>query len=190
MRRNARVVFALMMPLMSMSIASLHAASDVARLRVGDALPRLEGEFLTGRAAVLPAASSGRVTLLMMGFTYASRFPVETWGEWFRKTAGTRSDVTFYEVPMIGGLARLGRWFIDSGMRKGTPAALHENVITVYSNAGDWKKRMGVSPANQDDAFLILIDEAGVIRWLDHGKFDDARAEELKSLLASQRTEP
>jgi len=187
MRVNASIVFALMM---SMSIASLHAASDIAPLRLGNALPRLEGEFLTGRAAVLPAASSGKMTLIMMGFTYASRFPVETWGEWFRKTTGTRSDVTFFEVPMIGGLAKLGRWFIDSGMRNGTPAALHENVITVYSKSGDWKKRLGVSPANDDDAFLILIDKDAVVRWLYHGKFDEARAEELKSLLASQRTEP
>jgi hypothetical protein len=187
MRVDASVVVALMM---SMSIASLHAASEIAPLRAGDALPHLEGEFLTGRAAVLPAASSGKVTFILMGFTYASRFPVETWGEWFRKTAGTRRDVTFFEVPMIGGLAKLGRWFIDSGMRKGTPAALHENVITVYSKAGDWKQRLGVSPANEDDAFLILVDEEGVVRWLFHGKFDDARAEELKSLLESRRTEP
>jgi hypothetical protein len=187
MRVNASIVFALMM---STSIASGHAASEIAPLRVGDALPRLEGTFLTGRAAVLPAASSGKVTFIMVGFTYASRFPVETWGEWFRKTAGTRGDVTFFEVPMIGGLARLGRWFIDSGMRKGTPAALHDNVITVYSKAGDWKKRLGVSPANEDDAFLILADEAGVVRWLYHGKFDEAPAEDLKRLLASHRTEP
>lgn len=187
MRVNTSVVVALTM---SMSIASMHASSDIAPLRVGDTLPRLNGEFLTGRAAVLPAASSGKVTLIMMGFTYASRFPVETWGEWFRKTAGARSDVTFFEVPIVGGLAKLGRWFIDGGMRKGTPVALHENVITVYSKAGDWKKRLGVSSANEDDAFLILIDKEAVVRWLYHGTFDEARAEDLKRLLASERTGP
>ena len=183
MRASASILLAMMM-----SIASVHAASDIAPLRIGDALPRLEGTFLSGRTAVLPTASNGKVTFIMMGFTYASRVPVETWGEWFRKTSATRSDVTFFEVPMIGGLAKLGRWFIDSGMRKGTPAALHEHVITVYSKASDWKKRLGVSPANEDDAFLILIDEAGVVRWQYHGKFDQAPAEELKSLLASKTT--
>ena len=40
--------------------------------------------------------------------------------------------MTFFEIPMIGGLARMGKWFIDSGMRRGTPKADHENVITVY----------------------------------------------------------
>jgi len=186
MRVDAGLVVALMM---WTAIAGAHAASDVAPLRVGDALPRLEGEFLTGRAAVLPAQSSGRVTFLMIGFTYASRFPVEAWGEWFRRTTGARTDVTFFEVPMIDGLARLGRWFIDRGMRSGTPAALHENVITVYSKAGDWKKRLGVSNGSQNDAFLILIDEDGIVRSLYHGQFDAARAEELKAMLAPRRVE-
>ena len=185
-----RVDAGLVALMMSMAIAGVHAASDVAPLRVGDALPRLEGEFLSGRAAVLPAASSGRVTFLMIGFTYASRFPVEVWGEWFRQTTGARADVTFFEVPMIGGLARLGRWFIDRGMRTGTPAALHEHVITVYSRTGDWKTRLGVSSGSEDDAFLILIDEDGIVRWLHHGEFDAARAQELAAMLAPRRVEP
>ena len=87
-------------------------------MRVGDRLPVLKGQFLTGRDAVLPQASSGKVALVAMGFTYKSRFPVEAWADWYRTTIGSTTDVTFFEVPMIGGLATLGRWFIDRGMRK------------------------------------------------------------------------
>ena len=58
-------------------------------LRVGDPLPRLEGEFLTGRTVTLPSASEGKVTLILMGFTYGSRVQVEAWGAWFRKATGT-----------------------------------------------------------------------------------------------------
>lgn len=46
-------------------------------LKVGETLPELKGEFLTGRAAVLPTAASGRVALLLIGFSYDSRFQVE-----------------------------------------------------------------------------------------------------------------
>ena len=87
----------------------------------GEPLPPLRGEFLTGRQAQLPDAASGRVALLALGFTYNSRFPVEAWIGRFRKDFGSNPQVTFYEIPMIGGMARLGKWFIDSGMRKGTP---------------------------------------------------------------------
>jgi hypothetical protein len=170
---------------LGVATATIHAASSPELLRVGQVLPRLEGEFLSGRKATLPAASEGKVALVMIGFTYESRHPVEAWGGWFRKMTGRNAAVTSFEVPMIGGMARLGKWFIDSGMRKGTPVELHENVITVYSGSGDWKRRMGVSSSNENDAFLVLVDQQGVVRWLHHGAFDAARAEDLTRVIAA-----
>ncbi len=164
------------------SLASMSASNGVEPLRLGDALPPLQGEHLTGKPARLPTAASGKTTLILLGFTYASRVPVEAWGRWFRDTIGVGADRTFFEVPMIGGMAKMGRWFIDRGMRKGTPAALHENVITVYTKTGDWKKRLAVSSLNDKDAFLIVLDRDGVVRWLHHGPFDAARAQELMAV--------
>jgi len=160
-------------------------AEPLESLRVGDALPVVHGSFLTGRDAALPAASAGKTALLLLGFTYESRHAVERWGEWWRQATSGRTDVTFFEMPMIGGMAKLGRWFIDRGMRKGTPEALHENVITVYADAGDWKRRLGVESANEDDAFLILLDGNGIVRWVDHGPFDRERAAALERALSS-----
>jgi hypothetical protein len=167
------------------ALASVASHATSGRLRVGDPLPPLQGEFLTGRDATLPSASAGKVTLILVGFTYQSRFPVEAWAGWFRTNFGTRADITFFEVPMVGGMARLGRWFIDSGMRRGTPRELHENVITVYSKTGDWKERLGHSSAIEDDAFLIVLDPDGTVQWLHHGAFEEARAGELRELLQS-----
>lgn len=164
------------------SLARASASTAVEPLRLGETLPVLKGEYLSGRAATLPDAGSGKATLILLGFTYASRVPVEAWGKWFRDTVGVAPDRTFFEVPMIGGMAKMGRWFIDRGMRKGTPAALHEHVITVYSNTGDWKKRLSVSSLNDKEAFLVVLDRDGVVRWLHHGPFDQARAQELRDL--------
>jgi hypothetical protein len=154
-------------------------------LQVGQQLPTLEGQFLTGRPATLPQASAGHVTLIAMGFTYASRVPVEAWGSWYRTAIGSRTDVTFFEIPMIGGLAKLGRWFIERGMRSGTPAELHDHVITVYQGIGDWKQRLSYSGDHEDDAYLIVLDGKGVVRWLYHGTFETARAEALKAVVTS-----
>jgi hypothetical protein len=87
--------------------------------------PALKGEFLTGQPAELPDAAAGRVALLALGFTYDSRFAVEERVGRFRREIGNQPLVTFYEIPMIGGMARLGKWFIDSGMRKGTPRTMN-----------------------------------------------------------------
>jgi len=168
-----------------MSMTPLRAGPTQESLRVGDRLPLLKRQFLSGGDAELPAASSGKITLVAMGFTYESRFPVEAWGSWYRATIGSRLDITFFEVPMIGGLSTLGRWFIDRGMRSGTPAELHEHVITVYGGTGDWKQRLSYARPHEDEAYLIVLDRDGVVRWLHHGGFDEARAEDLRELLTS-----
>jgi hypothetical protein len=141
----------------------LMSASMATVLSPGEPLPALKGEFLSGRQAVLPEAASGRVALLALGFTYESRFAVEAWIGRFRKEFGENQQVLFYEVPMIGGMARLGKWFIDSGMRKGTPKEDHEHVITVYGGTDPWKQRVGFkSPARLGNLWVTGGLSAGV----------------------------
>jgi hypothetical protein len=156
---------------MNMLPIILMAASAMSMLSPGEPMPALKGEFLTGRDALLPGVATGRVALLALGFTYNSRFAVEAWIGRFRKDFGDNPQVTFYEVPMIGGMARLGKWFIDSGMRKGTPKKDHENVITVYGGTDPWKQRLGFKLP--DAAYLILLDRHGVVRWRHSGMFDE-----------------
>ena len=163
---------------MTMLPVVLMASSAIPVLSPGEPMPALKGEFLTGRQAVLPDAASGRVALLALGFTYNSRFAVEAWIGRFRKDFGDNPNVTFYEVPMIGGMARLGKWFIDSGMRRGTPGKDHENVITVYGGTEPWKQRLGFE--SPDAAYLILLDQRGIVRWRHNGAFDE---EAYKTLL-------
>lgn len=155
------------------------AAEPVVELAVGDQLPLLRGEFLSGRTAVLPEAASGRVALLMLGFTYDSRFQVEAWAKRFRQDFGTKPGVTFFEVPLIGGMARMGKWFIDSGMRRGTPKADHENVITVYGGTDAWKQRVGFNDPKA--AYLVLIDQHGRIAWRSAASLDEQRYSTLSS---------
>jgi len=181
----SRITGACFIGVFVVSMATLRAGPAQNSLRVGDRLPMLKGQFLSGRDVELPGASSGKVALIAMGFTYNSRFAVEAWGTWFRARIESRPDVTFFEVPMIDGLARLGRWFIDRGMRHGTPAELHEHVITVYGGTDDWKRRLSYARAHEDDAYLIVLGTDGVVRWLHHGRFDQARADELRVLLTS-----
>jgi hypothetical protein len=140
-------------------------------LSTGQPLPDLKGEFLTGQPAVLPGDASGRVALLALGFSYESRFAVEAWVARFRQDFGGQAQVTFYEIPMIGGMARLGKWFIDSGMRKGTPPQDYKHVITVYGGTDTWKRRLGFRSPKA--AYLVLLDRHGTVCWQHSGPFDE-----------------
>jgi hypothetical protein len=166
----------------------LMASALVSPLITGKPLPQLKGEFLTGREAQLPDAASGRVALLALGFTYNSRFPVEAWVGRFRKDFGDNPQVTFYEIPMIGGMARLGKWFIDSGMRKGTPRKDQENVITVYGGTDSWKQRVGYG--KPDSAYLVLLDKRGAVRWRNSGEFDGKTYRDLYAQVSALLREP
>jgi hypothetical protein len=151
---------------------------------VGQRMPPLHGEFLTGRKAVLPDAAEGRVSLLLLGFTYESRYAVEAWAERFRHQFGADPRVGFYEIPIIGGVSKLAKWFIDGGMRRGTPKADHEHVITVYSGASEWKRRVGYR--NPKAAHLILLDAKGNVAWRYNGPFDDAAYRELAAKVETE----
>jgi len=177
-----------MLPVMLMAALFFSSHSFSETLSLGKSLPPLKGEFLTGRQALLPDAASGRVALLALGFTYNSRFAVEGWVGRFRKDFAANPQVTFYEIPMIGGMARLGSWFIDRGMRKGTPVQDQENVITVYGDASQWKQRVGYQ--SPDAAYLVLLDRHGSARWLHSGTVDDAAYKELLEQMAILLREP
>jgi hypothetical protein len=166
----------------------LMASALISTISIGETLPPLRGEFLTGRQAQLPEAASGRVALLALGFTYNSRFQVEAWIGRFRKDFGENPHVTFYEIPMIGGMARLGKWFIDSGMRKGTPRSDQENVITVYGGTDSWKQHMGYQ--SPDAAYLVLIDKHGAVRWRHSGAFDEEAYKDLSVRVTALLREP
>jgi len=155
------------------------AALPASEITVGDSLPALRGEYLTGREAVLPQAAKGRVALLLLGFTYEARFPVEAWAGRFREQFQSDPRVTFYEIPMIGGLARLAKWFIDGGMRRGTPRSDYEHVITVYRETDLWKDR--VHAGDPHAAYLILLDPTGKVAWRHAGQFDERNYQALCS---------
>ena len=160
-------------------MATASGLRPIFRLAFGDTLPPLRGGFLTGRTALLPRDAFGRVALLLLGFTYESRFAVEAWTKRFREEFDQNSKVTFYEIPMVGGLARLWKWVIDSGMRSGTPKADRGNVITVYGGTDAWKQRVGFSDPNA--AYLILIDGAGKVVWQFSGGFDETSYRQLSA---------
>ena len=154
-------------------VSPVPGLAKVPMILPGGELPKLRGELLSGRSIVLPDSARGSGLLLLLGFTYESRHDVEAWAERFRRDFGADPTLRCYEVPVIGGVARLARPFIDGGMRNGTPRALQERGITVYRDAGVWKQRVGFS--ERDAAYLLLVDGEGRVVWRAHGPFSEER---------------
>ena len=152
-------------------VSPVPGLAKVPMIPPGGELPKLRGELLSGRSIVLPDSVRGSALLLLLGFTYESRHDVEAWAERFRRDFGLDSKIVCCEIPVIGGAARLARPFIDGGMRRGTPRALHERVITLYRDAGEWKQRVGF--AERDVAYVLLVDRRGRVVWQVRGPFGE-----------------
>jgi hypothetical protein len=183
MKPMMSVAFVIALVLVAATVWAAPGPGGAALLAVGQRMPPLKGDLLSGIPGVLPELAAGKTTLVILGFSYDSRFQVDAWAERFRARYGAAADVTLFEVPMMGSAARLGRWFIDSGMRKNTPPELHSRVMTVYGGNDDWKARVGFSAP--DDAYLVLIDRQGIVRWLGHGPVTDDRLQALAAVVDS-----
>ncbi len=168
-------------PLVIAALAvAVPALAEERPLTPGERMPPLTGQLLTGREGELPSLAHGRVALVMLGFSYASRHGVEAWAERWRARFGRDTLVTLYEVPMIGGMGRIARPFIQGSMRRGTPKELHGNVMTVFGDTRPWRQRLGWTGARRDHAYLLLLDRTGTVRWLHaspHGPGEEAFAE-------------
>ncbi len=155
---------------------------------IGSPLPKIESETLSGRAVTLPDSTRGRITLLIMGFTYRSRFQVEPWGKQFSSDFGKEPDVAFFEMPMMGsGLVNLIKPFADSGMRRGTPEEAHDNVVCVYADNSRLRNMIGVS--DPDAAYLLLLDRKGIVRWNFAGALTGPAYADLKQTMDLLRAE-
>jgi hypothetical protein len=153
-------------------------AAAVAALTIGSVFPDLNGEFLTGKKASLPQAANGKVALVALGFTHASHATVSAWTSRFHKEFFEEPKAKFYQVPMLGGMAWLSRIFVESGLRKNNPKVFYEDIMPVYHNVDDWKKRIGYK--GDDVAYVFLLDQNGVIRWMFAGGVDEREFAQMR----------
>ena len=155
----------------------LFAALGVHPLQPGDPFPELKGELLSGHNATLPAAAKGKIALLALGFSRESQHALEPWTKRYWAEFGQNDAVTFYTVPMIGSGGRFAKFFIEAGMKRDVPKTLQDHFMVVFTDTDPWKAR--VSFKGENDAYLILLDAAGTVRWTHSGTFDEERFREL-----------
>ena len=155
-------------------------------LAPGTAFPRLTGKSLNGNEVVLPDASAGKPSLLILTFSKAAGDRSRKWTEQFVKDFPDDSRATSYSVAMLSSAPGFVRGMIRSAMKRGTPEKLRPRTVIVTSDDKPWKERIGVT--NDKDPYLVLLDSKGQVVWMNHGEFDpkvlqqcEARIAELES---------
>ena len=99
----------------------------------------------------------GHATAIVIGFTHASQTQTQAWGN---KLAG---QMDYYSIAVIEDVPRLVRGMISSGMKSSTPKEQRERVLLVVKGETELKEAAGFE--RPDDAYIVLLDRDGQIRW-------------------------
>jgi hypothetical protein len=153
------------------TLACLLLALCAGILHAQRSIPNIEGETLSGKKASLPRDLGSKPALLIIGFTHASQAQTKAWGLRVRDRFPTWSIAVLEDVP------HLVRGMVSHSIKSGIPKEQYDKFLLVYHGEKDLKQVAGFD--HPDDAYLLVIDSAGAVRWSFHGPVTDGAVEEI-----------
>ena len=146
-------------------------------------LPKIEGETFAGRHVVFPDTTSGNITVLVLGFTKASKTPTSEWARKLSADFGSRPGFELYQLPVLEDVPRLLRGMVISGIKKGVADNNRDRFVPILQGEAELKKV--VNYHEPDDAYLIMLDGTGRIVQQTHGSLIDSNYSPLFAKIQS-----
>ncbi len=163
--------------------------SSIATAQNYPPMPSIEGESFSGRKVVIPGNLSGKIGVLVLGFSKASKTQTAAWADRIEADFGTQPAIALYQLPVLEDVPSLVRGMVISSIRKSVPEKKREQFVPVLH--GEKELKGAVHFQEKDDAYLILLDRNGAIVDQTHGAPNDERysrlREHIKSLLNSKQ---
>jgi hypothetical protein len=156
------------------TVLILFSAANMAvppRLQVGDALPTLGGQTVSGAAAELPHSESCSASVLVFSFSRSGGLDARLWNERLEKDFGAFSEVSRCTVIMLESVPKLFRGAALSNIKSNIPKPLWGKTILVFKDEALWKSRLGFSTDNH--CYVAALDKGGRIVWIGTGPFTD-----------------
>ena len=144
-------------------------------LHAQQTFPQVDGETLSGKKVSLPAVFAGQPALLIIGFTHGSQTQTKAW------SIRVRDRFPAWSVAVLEDVPRLVRGMAVHGIKSGTPKDQHDRFVLVYRGEKKLKDAAGFD--RPDDAYLVVLDGAGAIRWKYHGAVTEAAVEQAAGQL-------
>ena len=148
-------------------------------------VPAMHAVALSGDQVVLPGAFEGKAGVLVVGFSQASRAEVTAWG---KRLAGDYRDsarVVYYEVPVLASVPRLLRGWVLKKVAAEVPDRARARFLPVYDHEPEWRAAVGYTRA--DDAYVLVVDGAGLVRFRLQGEASDTAYTEVKKRIETMR---
>jgi hypothetical protein len=135
----------------------------------------------------LPEDLRGRVGVLVLGFSKSSGDESKGWGQRLAASYPESSGVMYYEIPVLESVPKLVRGMVVKSMRSGVPEAEQRHFMPIFSGEAEWKKTAHVG--SSDDAYVLVVDGSGTVRWQTAGRVTDAGFAVLKEQVESAQSQ-
>ncbi len=144
--------------------------------------PQLVGIDLEGERRELPQSFTNKINIVVVAFEREQQANVNGWIKVVDEIIAKRSDVSFYELPLIYELSSPSRSFINNGMRRGIPdVKARKRTITVYTNRDEFFKVMKMEG---EKIYLLVLDANGKILQRIEGDATEKNVKNLRKKLA------
>lgn len=149
---------------------------------VGQSIPQVTAESLNGEPISLPNDFAGKSAILVVGF---SRAGGDQCGPFARRLGKEQpsvvdGNVTVYQIATLESAPRFVRPMILHGMRGGIAKAEQGRFLPLFHDEKQWKQVAGFGKAGENDAYLLLVNPDGTVRWTGHGQYSDALYADFK----------
>lgn len=147
--------------------------------------PKLIASNLDKQTLSLPEDFAGDYNLLLIAFQREQQKNVDTWLHEMKRFEWS-PNFRYYELPTIGRLNPIARWFIDNGMRRGIPdREARARTITLYLDKLAFRKALNLPDERQ--IYAVLVNRSGRVLWRTEGDFDEAKAASLLNVLREDK---
>jgi hypothetical protein len=150
---------------------------------LGRALPRTEAETASHKAITLPDATAGRIAVLVVGFSKKSKDVTERWENRIGQDYRSAPEIAVFRIAVLESLPRILRGLARGRIEKNTPPEKRDSFILLFHQEDAWKQLVEFD--RPDDAYLLLIDERGQVRWRGRGAADLSGYDSLKAQIDS-----
>lgn len=131
-----------------------------------DRLPTVEGDSLAGQRIVLPDAAAGKISVLVFGFTKASKEPTTAWANKILKDFAARPDFLVYQLPVLEDVPRFIRGMVIGGMKKGVAEDKRAHFVPIPQKESELKKF--VHYKEPDNAYVVVLSRSGETLLMTH----------------------
>ena len=153
--------------------------------QVGAHIPPFHGADLTGEAGSLPDEFQGKGGVLVIGFSQASRAEATAWGKRLAADYRDADRVIYYEMPMLASVPRLLRGWVVKKIAAELPDRAKARFLPLYDHEAEW--RAAAAYASPNDAYILVVDSAGAVRFRFEGDATDTAYAEVKKRINETR---